>query len=300
MNQPATIPTSAGMHCQRPARAAFAAAVMLMLTGLALPPSAHALLLVHEPFQYAPGPLSGASGGTGWSGNWVTHATPRFAVVSGNLAYPAGSPIGATGNSLARTDATGQSSAATRTYNASTLFGGDMWFSFLVEPSSSNTGSDLRLQPLARSNSNAGNFNGGLGVFASGADKTIQARIGSTQGNNVPLPDNQSTLVVGRVSLPGALGGSATVDIWLNPDQTFAPLGTPDSTVTVANLGSATGAGGLGEFNTAYFRYGLGWAGGLDELRVGTSFAAVAMPEPTRAMLLMIAALGLLARRRRP
>ncbi len=294
-----SIANPVGARRPRPVRTALAAVTLLMLAGLALPHSARATLLVYEPFEYSPGGLAGASGGSGWSGNWVTHATPRFQVVTGSLAYPAGSPIASSGNSLARTDSTGQSSAATRTYNASTLFGGDMWFSFLIEPSSTNTGSDFRMQPLARSNANNGNFAGGLGVFASGANKEIQARIGATQGNNVPLPDNQTTLVVGRVALPNALGGSATVDIWLDPDQSFASLGAPDSTVTVANLGSATGAANLTEFNTAYFRYGLGWAGGYDELRIGTSFAAVAMPEPTRAMLLAIAGLGLLARRRR-
>jgi hypothetical protein len=76
----------------RPFRTAIAAAAMLVFAGLALPNSARATLLVYEPFEYAPGGLAGASGGSGWSGNWVTHATPRFQVVTGSLAYPAPHP----------------------------------------------------------------------------------------------------------------------------------------------------------------------------------------------------------------
>lgn len=57
---------------------------------------ARASLLASESFSYAPGPLSGQAGDTGWTGAWVTGQTTVFIVQASSLA----SGAGGTGGSL--------------------------------------------------------------------------------------------------------------------------------------------------------------------------------------------------------
>src|SRR5262245_16909521 len=68
----------------------------LLALALVMPSCAGAALLASESFSYAPGALNGQTGGSGWTGAWVTGQATVFVVQASSLT----SGAGGTGGSL--------------------------------------------------------------------------------------------------------------------------------------------------------------------------------------------------------
>src|SRR5690606_28936101 len=105
---------------------------------MALSPSAsEAALLVYEGFNYEPGALSNADGGTGWKGAWGVDAANQ--VVAGSLSYGS---LQTTGGSFSRS-----STANTRSFrefeNTIGNSTGEIWISFLIDSGDTFLGAQI-------------------------------------------------------------------------------------------------------------------------------------------------------------
>lgn len=107
--------------------------------------SASAAMFLQENFNYAPGTLTGQSGGSGWSAAWVTSAGATSTVVGlGGSSYPG---LPSTGKAITKSNNASQGN--TRSWSGSGLFthGSALWFSVLVQ--TTIPASDLRFYVLS-------------------------------------------------------------------------------------------------------------------------------------------------------
>lgn len=272
-----------------------------------------AVLLAKESFDYAPGALGGQNGDVGWAGPWVTGsaaglASPQFQVVSPGLEYAPASLLNAQGNSIARNPGTvpGNSAAIRQHNHVSALIGESLWFSFLVNLDAVTQ--DFRFFPVAASSVGSGSAQAerGLGVLITddfGQGALARIGLGTSVGPGLSLNLGSETLIAGRIDLPSTIDGSVTVTLWADPTVSDLQFGTGSISLTNGNLQNALGGptqvGSFADLDRLFFRYGSTFEGSIDEIRLGTSGPVVIMPEPGRAMLLGLAGLFLLARRRR-
>lgn len=258
-----------------------AAAAALASLGLSAH-TARATLIAYDPFAYAAGSgaLANQSGGSGWgAGTWGTGTN--------NVVSP-GLNFGKNGTAL------------TTSGNSSETAGGNIG-NFRSLPSTINSGTAYVSLLAKLDGGTAGTSYAGVSLFNGGSENLfIGQPSGATSWGLDQATGPQSTgvaenaithLFVIQIDYGAGTGGNDRVRMYVDPTP---GLSAPDVTpaIDVSTTRSAS-------FNQVRIQSG-GNQVAFDELRVATDYAsAVAAPEPASIGLAAIAALGLLARRRR-
>ena len=144
-----------------------------------------------------------------------------------------------------------------------------------------------------------GNTNYGAPIYLQASGAGFQVGLanrssGATIAYAPTLYDLNSTVfIVGSYTFNAGATNDVS-NLWINPDaSTFNTGSTPTATLT------ATGGTDRTIINQFLLRGAAGSpAGVFDELRIGTTWASVAVPEPATALLGAFGLLGLLRRRR--
>jgi hypothetical protein len=214
------------------------------------------VLIAEEHFNYSPGAqLFYQNGGTGWKGNWndgpiggslkigTDNLTYGNLTTSGSCAVVQQTSL-PTGNSRQLASQVGQSGTV-------------VYFSMLLRPldpiGSATSGSycALLLNGLYVGKTDAGN--------SYGMDRRLA---GGYVGSQVPAQQNTTVFLVLRATFNA---GNDRFDLWVNPVPGQPLPAIPDATKTDLDVGTVTSVGIDASMNAEF-----------DELRVGTSYAAVA------------------------
>ncbi|MBC2602719.1 PEP-CTERM sorting domain-containing protein [Puniceicoccus vermicola] len=283
-----------------------ALAASLLLSGFSL--SANASLLAIDNFNnYTAGDnIDTLNGGTGWTGGWNASTATTTQVSSESLTYTLDGFTYGGGNSFLLTGA-GNNNAAIRTMTTDTS-GQDYYTSFLVKyegPSGTETGQvdvqhGFTIAALDSSGAYASSDNM---VFANGGGRRIEARSGGSNTDVSTILQLQTTyLVVAKFSGWDDINGNyTTTQAWLNPAKTDEF--STDPTITASHTGP-----GSDQFSGIAMRFlnntnfGGDYKVYMDDLRIGTTWDSVVIPEPgTYSLIAASIALGavMLARRRR-
>jgi hypothetical protein len=255
------------MHCKL--QGLWLRILLALLIGSAAltPTTAQASVIAYDGFSYPAGYfLFDQNGGFGWSTAYITDNAVRSATINtGSLPYGG---LAVSGNSTETA-----SSTDGLTYNQRTLgttLGADgttTYLSFLIKPTEGiNNGTD---------GSYAG-FNLGelfIGKLSSGF-YGIETKGGAGQSSSTSAPfQNITAFLVVRITFQA---GADKVELFVNPAVGQPLPATPDATKTDLDLGTT---------NSIEIR--ADHSVGLDELRLGTTFADVAAtaPVPTSALL---------------
>lgn len=241
-------------------------------------PAANAALIAYEGFDYneANGTsISGLNGGTGWD---EAYPTPDGShVLAAGLTF---STISSVGKSMTRSGGTLTDDGRNwdTTFSSTTY-----WYSFLVN-SSGHEGTFNLFQ------SSGSNQNGtGIELRNSGGSTLIRATAGYAEDART-VAAGQTHLVLGHVS------GDNNY-LWVYAAGEDAPTEAPATNTALATVfgGALTGK------TPAMSGRSFGSSSGpvtFDEIRIGTTFDSVVVPEPTSAALCVIGLAGLLRRRR--
>ncbi|MEX2309596.1 MAG: hypothetical protein WD738_18625 [Pirellulales bacterium] len=283
---------------------------------------ASAELIVYEPFDYGAGERvlgqTNPSTGTPWRLAAATSAggdTTAINTASGNLTPPAGlSP--AVGNSATITGAGNLSGAANRLglpagtgSNPPTTDEVEYFYSLLLridDVSNSNTGVGgffIGFNNLGDTDStpNPGSVAARLQVRQDTGDTTkynlgIVRQRAATAADidwSGPMTPGETLFLVASTKLVPGLQNDVS-SLWINPDpSTFRDASPPPA--TIVDDSTATGTD-LGVFSIILRQSPAPFLT-LDELRVGTTWRDVTIPEPTTFALLALSAVGLLPRR---
>ena len=247
---------------------------------------ARAELLVYEGFNYDVGTLNGKDGGFGFSGAWTGGP---WKVAASSLSYPAGSTLPRTGNRAMEDDGVAEASTQ-RSLSTTIDLGaeGVYYFSMLMNKSDGGASADaLNVY-----------FHGGGAQKARvgiGSNEAILFGLanGWTSGAGTLMPKNTDILLVGKFITSASQNDELHLVRYLPNDEVplTEPINWPES--TTANM-----SGVIASISLAM---GVG-TGQIDEIRIGTTWASVAIPEPSALVLLaggMCAFLACTPRKRR-
>jgi hypothetical protein len=275
-----------------------------MMTGIAAATSAWLLsaatssagLLAYEGFDYNAGVIFNdtQNGGTGWAAGdvWDVSSTTRMEVTTTGLSYL---NLQVSGRALKNNSTSGVDAVRTIA-NAPTT--DSVFFSFLVNGDTNTKG---RFGALIRPEDNtAGPGVVGLSTVDSlggaGADgrfglRTNQANLGGLNGSNEAGSSQVGTnLVVVQYNYT-----TNQASFWVNPTA----LGGTAPTPTNSGITFTTPTQTVQEFLFGY-QDANSTSAIFDEIRVGTTYASVTpIPEPAALSLLGLAAVPMMARRRR-
>lgn len=291
-------------------------AAALLTAGMACT-AANAAPIIEESFDYAVGSVSGANGGTGFTGAWSTVITAP-PVVSPGLTWGS---LPVAGNSV---NIGGNNGGASRDIGGTSVLdnaglmanGATLWFSVIMDlPPGSFTNADFN---FALGTDGFANYGGG----EFGERRNLQAGegIGMTIHNrSATLVDvhaaywqnNDADAYADRNYI--YQGDSEAINRWPGPTGLFVgkiEWGADDlaaETITLyapdaaLNLGSAlvsweTPALDQSAFDTVAFQ--LKGSGGIDEIRFGATSGDVLVPEPGSLALLGLGGLAVARRRR--
>lgn len=303
------------------------AAIVAIMSGVIVQ-TARADLLAYEGFNYTEGTgIAGQTGGFGWAAGWATGSGNIYGTnVAGSLGYTdINSKMLATEGGSLLVSSVSISSAATpnrtlatfmsgpNTY--STLSNGTYWISFLAQ----RVGPSNSVPPYYSRQANLGLFQTSSERLDVGrpntnsftgtpydtwslwhANGTANNGTAFAQPSAYPLnsPDGASFLLL-KVVTDGITAGNDTAYLWVNWTDLMSE---PDiSTATLTNTGFVN----LDGVNNLRLQAN-GFSGALtnafllvDEIRVGTAFLDVAVPEPSVLALLGLGALVFIQRLRR-
>lgn len=279
---------------------------------------ASATLITHEPFDYTAGTSldvnaagTGLNGGAGWAEGWdVQNNTASYRAADTtplthtNLVSSPGYAVGGGGfTNSGRRVATGFGSAWDTAGAVSDPFGagatawrrgiidqGTVWASFLFRKTTTNNGRvAFHSNNIPWNHDDSSNVDLWVGRIDDNNLRIRTRTLGSVNDNQIiaPLTFNETYFVVLAFDL-----NSDVVDVYLDPAPgAVAPaLPTLNDVLLGANFG----------FKSVAFYPGSGVDNGsVDEIRIGTSYAAVAPAIPEPATLGLVAGAALLALRRR-
>ncbi|MGE9289537.1 MAG: hypothetical protein ACQKBT_01020 [Puniceicoccales bacterium] len=250
--------------------------------------------------------VNGLNGGAGWTTAWSTPGATTVEVSSETLSYSSDGGTYGGGNSIMLT---GDSdvNAAFRSVTVDTS-GQDYYASFVFKiegPTGTETGN---VEPLhgftlaALGSNNAYDGNGSMGFLNPGSPR-IEARNGgqySTLDIGALQYSTTYLMVVKYTGWDAVDGVYETTQVWLNPSE--SDEFSVDPTITVSATSDGTGSDQYGGVGMRFLNSGAGGDHKLymDDLRIGTSWSSVAIPEPgASSFLLSIAVVGLIAISRR-
>jgi fibronectin type 3 domain-containing protein len=250
-------------------------------------------LLAYEPFGETAGPLSGANGGGdfGWGAAWIEQfgslAVPGYDVATTNpVTYTGLETSGNYGIGGYAYQSVGRqldvsASGAFRSYLSNGLIGApgtSIWISFLLREDANPANGEINavyLNPSGDGNSwlTGGANTLGIGYFGSSSNDAKGNPYWSLNDGNttvqttVPVVQGASTLFVAQVTF-GSGGGQNQVALFINP----ASLGGSAPTAASAQYATSSSLA----FQSISYEGGYNVnESSLDEIRVGTSFAAV-------------------------
>ena len=289
---------------------------------LALASSASASLIAYEGFNLTAGNnnIAGSSGtgSSGFSTNWTTIGDAN----GGNILSPGYTYSGITsaGNRAQVFNASANSdSSATYFYRTlSTPFTvaanstGTFWASFMIQGTAAAVGGAGAtigfFSDAAPTASTAMSTPGAItiGSVGSNTNYRVANRALDTSGGGTVLTTGTNAgnqvFMVAKITINTNSGGNELISLWINPttfDGTEGSLGTASiASQSLSNLGISSISSIA--FGSNYVNTGSATLG-LDEIRIGTTLAAVtAIPEPSAfAALAGLGALGLVGLRRR-
>lgn len=197
----------------------FRFAIMLLATaGLIASTHVASAALVRVDFNdLTAGDLTGQAGGAGVSGTWTGNAT-RIDVVPGDLTAPLGTNFELTQSGTALKTGSNDTAQYPVTRTLSSALTGDVWFSYLVNATSTGRGGiDLDGVRIIAVASQLAAISGGHDRRASGV-----------------FSAGQTSLVLGSIQLDAGSGGEDFLSLWVNPD--VRNLGSPTLTVNDVNF----------------------------------------------------------------
>ncbi|MCC6683192.1 MAG: PEP-CTERM sorting domain-containing protein [Phycisphaeraceae bacterium] len=260
-------------------------ATVVMTAGLFFAASASADLLLYEPFDYASGPITGLSGGSGdWTDGW---SGSSYAVTASSLTLP-NMPFAVSGGHIAGTSTTNRNFTTIDTSVAQTLY-----MSYLVKRTGFNpTGTSGQWADAHLRGGSTGFVQVMRGTTTSSQTHGIIAQGGTTDVGGDANSENPYFFVIKIV-----LNNGSPDEMYANvySDGADIPAGEPVSwqyAITNANVTDNVGkvtfwSGTLSGF-AAYF----------DEYRLATTYGeAVPVPEPAALGLLGAGGLLMLYRR---
>jgi len=146
----------------------------------------------------------------------------------------------------------------------------DVYFSFLA-----STTAGVFLHPYV--SDNADNINSGSAVLNTTSGDLVYARLTPASGNtnSVDIGGSQgvNTFIVGKLSKSGA-GNYDTLEMLVNPTSPVEP------DTWAANISRDIGIDAVDTFGIRIWDFGAGEGAWIDEVRIGTTFAAVVPPAP--------------------
>ena len=247
--------------------------VVIAACGVLLPVSAEGTIVPTESFAYSTGDLNGQGGWSG-SSNWD--------VESGNLAYPASCSLVASGNRATINSGGGsvnRSLGATLDFDSQNTY----YLSFLIRkdaiPETSNEYFWLSLRDSS----------------------SYKATMGIGSSENVLLGSNTSGFSISSSTIAGStdyLYVAKMVTASSGNEQYFATVYGPSETVPATEPTSwdvTFSSTVTGTANSLRLETGSNGYYTVDQIRIGTSWANVTVPEPTTlVMLLGLAGIGLM------
>jgi MYXO-CTERM domain-containing protein len=281
--------------------ALFSAALLVL-------PSAQGVVLSHDSFSgYAPGELPTQNPSvTGYTGAWtdVDFGNAEPSITTGSLVYSDPLYAGSSGDSVTVANNTtgGEITSdnsgrvfrlldSTLAVNSSTT--GTLYLSFLFQNGQQTGATTFQMLSLYDTTTADANRNFTAGLTTNGGQSGNQYNFGVENGTgetyaSTGVAANTGVhLFVVKFDLTAAAGGDS-VTVWLDPTLGAGdPLG--GTTITGKNLTWDRLA--LSDYD--------GNSAAWDEVRWGTDFDSVTVPEPTSALLGSFGLLALLRRRRR-
>ena len=287
-------------------------AICATFGALLLAGTAPAGLILYEPFNGTTGSLLGqtnASNGMSWLRAGVSTAPTAINEVGGNLPLTNGMPA-PIGNSVALTGIGDSSGSTDRLPLGTTISSGTVYYSFALR-ADDLTGSNNTIGGFFIAFNNTGNTSQSTNPSVTPA--RIQSRIDPSDASKYDLGIFNITATSSSTSWGPAMtlgsthfivagytfNTASTVDdvasLWIDPDPNTFLGGVPPTPTVTGTGGDVTGAGIL----SLLLRQSPAPKSTLDEIRVGTDWTSVTVPEPGTCVLLLSSCFFALVARRR-
>ena len=257
----------------------FSALAATAAAAVVFAPLAAASPIASDAFNYAPGSLGTASGGSGWTTSWAGGST--------NVTAPGlvGSGIGSASTNKLTTN--NDNTGAFRSVPSQGTDGTTVWLSYLFSGTSTTVAAGYAGVSL---------FNGSTETLFTGK-RTNQTVLGmqrsgqsSAAGDSTAPADTSTHLLVYKIDFgAGTTAGNEKVTMYVDPAPGAAPDVSPS--VTLADVNNFS-------FDRVRIQSGNGSNFNADEVSLGTTYADV-VPEPATIGLLGLGAMATLASRRR-
>ncbi|MGC6464259.1 MAG: hypothetical protein ACON5N_01625 [Akkermansiaceae bacterium] len=244
---------------------------------------------------------AGQGGGSGFLAGDVWANTGTISVIPGDLTAPGSTGYALTQSGPAQSVQSSFNAARQTTRATATTMGtaSDVWFSFILnQPDAASRGGITFNQN--------GSSPGNPRIVAVGGDVRIALSTLQPSGGGATMSLGIDTLFLGQLQIDPA--GDETLSIWINPDVSggIAGLGPADTSLTeqAASVDGGIARVGIQSYGTAATPVG----GVVDAFIVSDAAdpnqaffdvtGVSAIPEPSSALLSLLASLGLLRRRR--
>lgn len=266
---------------------------------------AQAAVLSHDSFSgYTAGELpdNAAPAVAGYTGNWTAtnFGSQQPSITVGSLVYSDAQYAGSSGDKVTvPTNTTGGEITASNsgrvyrsldsTVAATATSQGALYLSFLFQSGQETGATTYQTLHLNQGTDGDANRTFDIGITNNGGFNGLQYNFGvngAYTGTGVTT-DTTVRLFVVKFDLSSA-AASDSVTVWTNP--TLGGVGDPTGGVTVSGVNLV--------WNSLMFSDYDGNSAAWDEVRFGTDFNSVTVPEPGAALLGCLGALSLLRRRR--
>lgn len=264
---------------------AFAAVMVLGASN-----GAQASLVDADSFDYtANDNLETKNGGTGWGGAW--DAPSSISIDNGSLSFTDSNSdnLSVAGNAISFADDGGTANRDT----SSSFSNQDIWLSALVRAEDESNQMQVRMRGSGGDNwARFRSKNGDITLFSDNSGSNVDT---DDIKGTATVADNTNFLVM-KLERGTAAGGDDTLKGWINPDVGVSSPQNFDGS------GELNTEGNIGDLQELRLFSGSQTSDGdrfMDEVRFGTSFESVAIPEPGSMTLFLLGAIGLALSRRR-